>query len=180
MTTREPKRPRHPSFPHGADKAGRVEHVALVGDPSHEPTVVVTRALCPMGHDLISDANPTFGDGWHGIALHVRAGGRAGIVYLSPIHGDMTKLGFTDLEPGADCVLSCPICGAEFPVVGGCSCEGHGRLYTIYLSPVLKPSSVVGVCSIWGCPRSRVMDNWEIVSEIVMQEGDAAGDDPTA
>ncbi len=173
MTSDTPKGPRHPTFPHGTDKAGHVEHVELV-KAGEDPTVVVTRALCPMGHDLITPDNPTFGEGWHGIALHVKAAGKSGVVYLSPVHGDMAKKGFTDLQPGDDCVLSCPVCGAEFPVVGNCSCEHHGRLYTIYLSPVLKPRSVVGVCSIWGCPRSRLMDNWEIVSEIILQEGDDA------
>jgi|GEM_PF-1151212 len=160
-----------PSFPKGT-RTGKLENASLLDEAGHDPTVVLTRALCPMGHDLITEQNPTFGETWHGIALHVRSGSRGGIVYLSPIHGDTSKLGFVDFKPGEDVVISCPVCGAEFPVVGGCSCAHHGRLYAIYLSPVLKPRSVVGVCSIWGCPRSRVIDNWEIVSEIVLQEND--------
>jgi len=164
---------RHPVFPQGEEKASHVEHVELVTMLDDEPTVVVTRALCPMGHDLVLPENPTF-DGHRGIALMVKSGDRSGLLYLSPVHGDMSKQGYTDFEAGDDCEISCPVCGTVFPVIGRCSCEGHGKLYAVYLSPILKQRNVVGLCSIWGCPRSRVMDNWEIVSEIALQEADEA------
>ncbi len=159
------------SFPKGADVVGQVEHVELLQDDG--TLVVVTRALCPMGHDLIVDENPSF-DGYPGIALQVTSGDAKGLVYLSPFHGDRRKQGLTDVEIGADCEISCPTCGTIFPVIGNCSCEQHGRLYAIYLSPALKARNIVGLCGTWGCPRSRVMDNLEVVSEIALMEAEEA------
>lgn len=160
------------SFPKGEDIVEQVEHVELLRDDG--TLVVITRALCPMGHDLILPENPSF-DGYPGIALQVASGDTKGLVYLSPFHGDRRKQGLKDdVGAGATCEISCPVCDTVFPIIGSCSCEQHGRLYAIYLSPALKQRNIVGLCGTWGCPRSRVMDNLEIVSEIALLEAEAA------
>ena len=161
-----------PTFPHGQERVQQADAVEMRSDDG-DPQVVVTRAFCPEGHELIVADGDRF-DGFHGIAIEVRRDEREGVLYLSPIHGDSSKTGFVDFELGEDVSIHCPECKTELPVIGRCSCEGRGRLYALFLSQARKEHDVVGLCSIWGCPRSRVMDNWEIISEIVLQESDEA------
>ena len=61
-------------------------------------TVVVTQAFGPDGENLIDD-KITF-DGHPAVTLKVRAGDKEGLVYLSPVHGDRRKSGFTDIPAG--------------------------------------------------------------------------------
>jgi hypothetical protein len=162
-----------PRFPKGSDKAKKASHVEVLNGGSGDVMLVLTQAYCPLGHELIAPDNPTF-DGYPSLAVRLSVGDRSGITFLSPFHGDTRKAGFTDFNPGESCVLSCPVCNAEFPLLGRCSCSRDGRFYGLYLSTRLGDRNIAGVCSVWGCPRSRLMDDLEVVSEIVL--GDAVND----
>lgn len=126
--------------------------------------IVVTQAFCPKGDNLIIDTNPKF-DGYPGIKIHVECDGESGDVVLSPFHGDDTKKGRTNWRAGARLKVTCPICGTALPKLASCRCEGGGDLVRLYLTPKLSDSHLLAMCNIWGCRRSRTIDNWQIISE---------------
>ena len=140
--------------------------------PSSEVTIVVTQAFCPRGHNLISPDNHRF-DGQPGIRLGIADGDNKGEVVLSPIHGDARKLFDISPEPRQGTKLSsivCPFCGVELPTLGGCVIKDGGGLRGLYLTPRLSKGYAALICDVWGCSYSRVMDDWELLSEVVIME----------
>ncbi len=125
--------------------------------------VVVTQAFCPRGHNLVG-AGPTAFEGYPGIAIWVSDGKTQGLVELSPVHGDRTKVG-PDFPPGTRLRLECPVCRAELPILAHCSCQPDGTLRKLYLTEKRDDAHLVGLCDVWGCTRSRVIDADEILSE---------------
>jgi hypothetical protein len=147
----------------------RVHRSAVTSDESvtvekeRDVFVIVTKLFCPNGHNLVNTEGDRF-DGFGGIELLVSDGKTEGVVELSPFHGDSSKHG-PDFEEGVRLSVRCPKCHVELPTLARCTCGGHGMLRKLYLTPKLDDSSVVAVCDVWGCPRSRVIDENEILSE---------------
>jgi hypothetical protein len=109
-------------------------------------------------------AGPTAFEGFPGIALWVGDGKTQGLVELSPIHGDGSKAG-PDFPRGAHLRLECPVCRSELPFLAHCSCSEGGSLRKLFLTPKLDDAYLVGLCDVWGCTRSRVVDGDEILSQ---------------
>lgn len=132
--------------------------------------IVVTQAFCQNGHNLVDNDNEMF-DGYPGIKLQLTDGrGNAGIVYLSPFHGDSSKKGKTDWPAGTKLNVRCPICNVLLPVLAKCHCDpaispNGGDLVKLFLSPSRTDSHIVALCNVWGCRKSRTIDNWNIISE---------------
>lgn len=156
------------NFPQGVKIVAKSENVEVIKDES-SVKVLVTNVFCPNGHNLINENNEKF-DGYPGIKLAIEGKSGAGFVTLSPFHGDKNKISTIEIKEGEDCTLKCPECGIEMPVVTRCSCGRNGRIYSLYLTPKLDHGEMVGLCSIWGCTRSKVIDNFEIISEIISSE----------
>lgn len=132
-------------------------------DSTGEVVVVVTQAYGPRGDNLVGISDATF-DGHPAVTIGVRAGGKEGLVHLSPIHGDSRKEGFTDIAPGTVCELYCPVSGEPLPRVGDIDgAEGAGY-YAIYLTPALSSGSMVMVSDVWGHYHSRIIDDFELIS----------------
>ena len=127
--------------------------------------VVLTQAYCPKGHNLIDDSTVHF-DGNPGISLAVDTGEETDIVVSSPIHGDHRKAHSVAFRIGTKLDIKCPTCGTELDVLLPCSC-GKGELVNLYLTSELTEGQVAAICNVWGCPRSRVIDNWQIISQFV-------------
>ncbi|MCD6499959.1 MAG: hypothetical protein J7M25_16820 [Deltaproteobacteria bacterium] len=127
--------------------------------------VIVTKLFCPNGHNLVNQESHKF-DGYGGIRLLVSDGKVEDVVELSPFHGDLTKYGPT-FETGTKLSIRCPDCGVELPVLAKCGCEWHGDLRKLYLTESIDDAYLVTVCDVWGCPRSRVIDGNEILSEFL-------------
>jgi hypothetical protein len=133
--------------------------------------IVLTQAFCTTGHNLIRP-----GVQFHGFdALHlwVSDGETEGLVAVSPVHGDNSKQG-PNFKKGAKLEISCPECRTALPRLCRCSCGKGGWLRSIYLTPALSDTHQAAVCDIWGCPRSRVIDSSEILSEFIEAELAAA------
>ncbi len=131
------------------------------------PTIVLSGAFCPVGHNLLaSEAEPLF-DGFPGIKVRItdKNTGKESDVILSPIHGDARKC--VDQEPadGTLLELSCPQCGTTLPRLAGCDCPEHGDLVVLYLSQKLDKGSYVAVCNVWGCPKSQIVEEFTLISE---------------
>ncbi len=126
--------------------------------------IIVTQAFCPNGHNLVGHGSHSF-DGYPGICFLVKDDTHEGLVELSPFHGDRVKFG-PEFPAGKKVKVLCPVCRAEFEVIGPCSCE-HGELRSIFLSPKRHAAHLMAVCDVWGCYHSRVIDNNELFSEFV-------------
>ena len=133
--------------------------------------VLVTQAFCPYGHNLIMEENETFADN-PGIKLNVEYEGKKGSVTLSPFHGDTRKKGDIEWADGSKLNLSCPTCNEPIPKMANCRCKPGGDLLKLFITPSLKDSHVLAVCNVWGCHRSRTIDNYQIISEYLNGEID--------
>lgn len=127
--------------------------------------VVLTQAFCPAGHNLIENSTVHF-DGHPGISLACSDGHDEDTIVLSPIHGDPRKAHSIAYRVGSKLDIRCPVCGVELDVLLPCTC-GKGELVNLYLTKELTEGQVAAVCNVWGCPRSRVIDNWQIISQFV-------------
>ncbi len=134
-------------------------HVAVENDVQ----VVVTQAFGPRGDNLVGISDVTF-DGHPAVTIGVRAGGKEGLVHLSPIHGDSRKQGFTDIAPGTRCELFCPVSKQPLDLVGEVEDGSGARYYAIYLTPQLSRGSMVMVSDVWGHYHSRIIDDFELIS----------------
>jgi len=129
---------------------------------------ILTQVFCPNGHNLVESSTVTFDD-HQGVSLLVNDGYDEDVVVVSPFHGDPRKAHSIAFRIGAKLEIACPICKTPFEVLLPCSC-GKGELVGLFLSPALKESQVAAVCNVWGCPRSRIIDNWQIISQFVNSE----------
>ena len=134
-------------------------HVAVENDVQ----VVVTQAFGPNGDNLVGVSDVTF-DGHPAVTIGVRAGGKEGLVHLSPIHGDSRKQGMTDIAAGTRCELFCPVSKQPLDLVGEVEDGSGARYYAIYLTPQLSRGSMVMVSDVWGHYHSRIIDDFELIS----------------
>jgi len=129
----------------------------------NDVVVIVTQAYGPRGDNVVGISDVTF-DGHPAVTLKIRAGGREGLVHLSPIHGDGRKEGMIDIEPGTRCELICPVSNQPLDVVGEVEDGSGARYYAIYLTPQLSRGSMVMVSDVWGHYHSRIIDDFELIS----------------
>ena len=134
-----------------------------------EPVIVVSQAFGPKGDNLVGVGDVTF-DGHPAVTLKLVAGGREGLVHLSPIHGDSRKSGFVDIPLGTRCELYCPVSGVRLDAIGEVE-DGSGAVYyALYLTPKLSEGAVVQVSDIWGHYHSRIIDDMELISYWAAQQ----------
>ena len=128
--------------------------------------IAVTQLYCPNGHNLISSESGARFNGFPGVSIMVEGASTKGIVVLSPIHGDDTKFGETDFEPGEQTRLTCPQCGVALPPIQPCGCTPDSQLVGMYLDKERIEGNQVAICNVWGCLRSRVIDRFQIISKL--------------
>ncbi len=128
-----------------------------------EVVIQVTQAFCPKGHNLVHNTDELF-DGQPGISLWVSADEKEGEVILSPYHGDHSRRGYGDFRDGQMLTIACPECRTELPRLSQCTCGDHASLFALYLTPALDESHVVALCNVWGCHRSKVFDQAQLLS----------------
>ena len=94
----------------------------------------------------------------------VSDGTTEGEVILSPFHGDHTRRSKLDYEAGTRLKVSCPVCRAQLPVLSACTCSFGGSLVMLYLTSMLDDGNVVAICNTWGCHRSKVFDQAQLLA----------------
>ncbi len=134
--------------------------------------IVITRAYDHRGNSLIHGDNPSF-SGFPGVKLRVKYADTADHVTLSPVHGHADKVGGDDIPVGTKCSVRSSAVDEELLAYAPCPC-GKGTLRAIFLSEDPTTSAVAAICDVWGCRRSRLVDEWEILSEFVHSESSAA------
>ena len=126
--------------------------------------VVVSQAYDQDGNPLISEENATFA-GFPGVRLLVIADGEEHEVTLSPIHGHQERVGGDDIPTGTRCQVCSPHTRKELPQHGPETKSGTFR--SIYLTPDCSDAHVVVVSDVWGDHNSRIVDEFEVLSEYV-------------
>ena len=141
-------------------------HKAITGAAltvENDVLVIVTQAFGPRGDNLVGISDVTF-DGHPAVTIGLRAGGREGLVHLSPIHGDGRKVQPFEIANGTRCELFCPVSKQPLDLVGEVEDGSGARYYAIYLTPQLSRGSMVMVSDLWGHYHSRIIDDFELIS----------------
>lgn len=138
-----------------------------------EVTIVVTQAFDAEGNNMVGVSDVTF-DGYPAVTVLVRANGKEGQVHLSPIHGDTRKQGFTDLEPGTRCELLSPVTGKPLDKIGETEGAQEADYYALYLTPKLSKGSLVMISDVWDHYQSRIVDDFELISQWAAAEEQSA------
>lgn len=132
-------------------------------DDTGDVVVIVTQAYGPGGDNLVGLSGVEF-DGHPAVTLKIRAGGKEGLVHLSPIHGDGRKQSTIEVAPGTRCELLCPVSGRPLDLVGEVEDRSGAHYYAIYLTPALSHGSMVMISDLWGHYHSRIIDDFELIS----------------
>jgi hypothetical protein len=127
--------------------------------------IAVTQLFCPNGHNLVDESSGARFNGYAGISLMVEGSEISGKVVISPIHGDDTRFGLADFEPGEITRISCPECEAELPVLQPCGCQPEAQLVGLFLDTEMTEGNQVALCNAWGCLRSRITDRFQVISQ---------------
>ncbi len=131
-----------------------------------DKVLVVNQLHCPNGHSLISDR--TSFNGRPGILIGIGVENRRGLVALSPIYGDKTRVAIDiDLPHGALAKLFCPVCNADFPVYANCSCGGE--LLAVFLNRDASFKDCIGICNRIDCVNARIVSSGELISETMIE-----------
>ena len=133
-------------------------------DPDAEKEVqgvIIKKSYCINGHNLVS-RQAQFGK-YDGIVLNVKMDDKKGIIALSPIFGDKSRitLGIV-LEEGKLVQLSCPVCNAKLPVFSRCECGGD---FLIMFTGILNDfTNCVGVCNRVGCKHAEIKNEGHLLN----------------
>ncbi len=127
--------------------------------------IVLTQAFCPEGHSLITDEAQF--DGYNGIKVLGLYDGKEYTIILSPIMHDKRKQ-CPEFPDGAIVDLVCPVCKKPLPRIAPCGCQLGSFYRQVYLTPHGDKGSSIGICDAYGCPRSFIRDEGEIISEVHM------------
>jgi hypothetical protein len=149
------------------DKKGMI----LIPNPVRKVTgtvkvLMIRELFCPVGHSLISER--AIFNGYPGILLGVEFNESKGLVALSPICGDKTRVSL-DIDLPADCIVNlfCPTCGIDLPRYATCGCEAD--LTALFLTRHASFADCIGVCNRIGCINARFVTNGELISETMLE-----------
>ena len=131
--------------------------------------IVVTQAFGPKGHNLVGISDATF-DGYPAISLLVDDGTKRALVHVSPIHGDSRKQGFTDIKPGTKIKILCPVTEQPLDWAGDVEGDEGTDYYALYLTPECDEGCMVAISDVWGHYHSRIVDNFELISQWIPEE----------
>jgi hypothetical protein len=126
-----------------------------------ERVLVVQACYCQRGHMLINE-RAQFNE-FNGIFLRVKKNDEDGLVALSPVYGDPSRVSLgVRLEKNDVFSLLCPECGVQLPVFGPCRCEAD--LITIFLTAEADFGNCIGICSRVGCFHAQLMSGNELLT----------------
>ena len=154
------------------------ENLTVTGAKADDPSVlvkddviiIVTQAFGPNGESLVGISDVTF-DGYPAVTLKVRVEEREALVHLSPFHGDRRKVCEMEIAEGTKCELLCPASGTPLDTVEHVT-KTDADYHAIYLTTRLNKGEMVVVSDIWGDYHSRIVDDYELISEWSVRDSD--------
>jgi hypothetical protein len=122
--------------------------------------LVVNECYCQHGHSLISK-RAVF-SGHNGIMVWVWSEKTEGLIAISPIYGDKSRVAIdVDIEEGAIYDLCCPVCGDKLPVCVQCKCGGN--IIALFTTTQASFSDCIGICNRAGCDHAEVRGGNEVI-----------------
>lgn len=126
-------------------------------------TVVIKQSFCPNGHNLVS-RRVRFGD-HDGILIGVKLGGVSGLLALSPVYGDKSRVSLDiDFAEGDILEMFCPDCHASLPSYSVCSCGGE--LIVMFTQPKADFMNCIGICNRVGCKHAEIKNEGQLMTLI--------------
>jgi hypothetical protein len=149
------------------DKKGMIVIPNPVQKAASMVKVLIVRELfCPAGHSLISER--AIFNGHPGILLGVGLNESKGLVAISPICGDKTRISLDiDLPDDRIVNLFCPTCGINLPRYATCGCGAD--LTALFLTCNASFADCIGVCNRIGCINARFVTSGELISETMLE-----------
>ncbi len=130
--------------------------------------VLINELYCPNGHSLISK-RCSF-NGHPGVLLCIKQGNQQGIMALSPVFGDKTRVTLDiDLYSGETVALCCPTCGDDLPVHSPCACGAD--MVTLFLTKKADFSNCVGICNRVDCVNAHIIESGELFNQARLELG---------
>jgi hypothetical protein len=128
--------------------------------------LIVRKLFCQAGHSLISE-RAVF-NGYPGILIGIALNESKGLVALSPIYGDKTRISL-DIDLPEDRIgnLFCPTCGIDLPRYATCGCGAD--LTALFLTCDASFADCIGVCNRIGCINARFITSGELISETMLE-----------
>lgn len=128
--------------------------------------LVVDECFCPNGHSLMS--NRASFNGLPGIMLKVKMKNEKGLVALSPVYGDKSKISLDiDLVDKELLELSCPTCDSLLAVYSKCSCGAD--LVALFLKKEKDFHDCIGICTRVNCFNSEIKSSSDLLTEAGLQ-----------
>ncbi|MCP4137673.1 MAG: hypothetical protein GY754_42290 [bacterium] len=126
-----------------------------------EKVLAVKECFCQNGHSLIK-SRAQF-NGHAGIMLKVKLDSLEGLVAISPIFGEKSRISI-DIDLKKDDLLSlcCPECGEPLPVFSPCNCGGE--LIALFNTKKADFANCIGVCNRVDCPNAVTKNEGELLS----------------
>jgi hypothetical protein len=129
--------------------------------------LVVADCYCPHGHSLMFP-RARF-NGYPGIIVRIKGEDKEGLVCLSPIYGDKSRISLdVDLTDGEVIRICCPYCDIDFPVFAACSCGAN--LIAIFTTPTPDSENCIGICNRVGCIHAEVKRGGDMVLISLLDE----------
>lgn len=123
--------------------------------------LVVNECFCQNGHNLVS--NRAIFNGFNGIMIKVKRGEKEGLVALSPIYGDKSRISLDiDLISNEIYELCCPTCGSILPVYSACTCGGN--LIALFTNRKADFANCIGICNRVDCPNAEIRSAGDLLS----------------
>jgi len=137
------------------DNNGTINYIGASADGSvdKDKLMIVDECYCPSGHNLVSK-HAVFNT-FPGFVLRLKNETQDGIVALSPIYGDKSRISLDiDLHDNEKYQIHCPQCDVPLPTFARCTCGGE--LVTIFLDKSYDLTNCLCVCNRVGCHNAEV------------------------
>lgn len=126
-----------------------------------ENVLIFTECFCPQGHNVI-DKKANF-NGLPGIIIKVASEEGEGLLALSPVYGDKSKISVDiSLKSGQVVQMFCPTCSTPLPVYSHCKCDAD--LVALFLTKEFTYSDCIGICNRVDCYNAEIKNAGELLS----------------
>jgi len=126
--------------------------------------LIVKECYCPNGHNLIN-RKAMFGN-FPGILLKIRQKKDEGLVALSPVYGDKSKISLNiELIDKEILEVYCSECEVKLPIFSKCECGAD--LVSMFLTKDTSFKEVAAICTRVNCFNSQLKSSEDIISKIM-------------
>jgi hypothetical protein len=126
--------------------------------------IVMNECYCPNKHNLIN-SKAMFGN-FPGILLKVRQRNENGMLALSPVYGDKSRISIDiNLIDKEITELLCPECDQSLPIFSHCECGAD--LVSLFLTEELSHNEAAAICTRVNCFNASIKSSTDIISRMM-------------